>query len=95
MKILITGGAGFFGANLVRFCLNMPGADVTVFDSLEPKLKATDQHLAAVRDQITFIHGDLLNDAQIGAAVEGQDVIFHCAAQSSHQIGRASCRERV
>ena len=89
MNILIVGGAGFVGANLVRYCLEQPGARVTVFDSLEPKLKASDRHLAPVRDKIAFIRGSMLDDGAIGEAVKGQQIVFNCAGQSSHPLSLA------
>ncbi|REJ67937.1 MAG: NAD-dependent epimerase/dehydratase family protein, partial [Planctomycetota bacterium] len=35
MQVLIVGGAGFLGANLVRRCLQEPDVRVTVVDSLD------------------------------------------------------------
>jgi nucleoside-diphosphate-sugar epimerase len=86
MKILIIGGAGFLGANLVRFCLRPPGAEITVMDSLEPKLRADTTHLTAVMDSIRFVRASLLDEAALAELVVGQDLIFNCAAQSSHPL---------
>ena len=85
-NILIVGGAGFLGANLVRRCLQTPGHQVTVLDSLEPRLRATAEHLREVWSQIRFIRGSLGDEALVAEVVQDKDLIFNCAAQSSHSI---------
>lgn len=86
MKILIIGGAGFLGANLVRRCLADPENRVTVLDSLDPKLRATAQNLRSVWDKIRFVRGSMGDEPLIAELVQGQDVIFNCAAQTSHPL---------
>jgi UDP-glucose 4-epimerase len=84
-RILIIGGAGFLGANLVRRVLQEePNAKVIVVDSLEPAMKSTRESLAAVVDKIEFIQGDIRDAKLLEQAVPGQDIIFNCAAQTSH-----------
>jgi UDP-glucose 4-epimerase len=86
MKILIIGGAGFLGANLVRRCLKEPENQVTVMDSLDPHLRSTTRNLKQVWNQITFVRGDMRDEHLIGELVQGQDIIFNCAAQTSHPL---------
>ena len=86
MKILIIGGAGFLGANLVRFCLRQPGAEITVLDSLEPKLRADTANLASVMNSIRFVRGSLLDEPLLAELVAGQQLVFNCAAQTSHPL---------
>jgi UDP-glucose 4-epimerase len=86
MKILIIGGAGFLGANLVRFCLRQPGAEITVLDSLEPKLRADTANLASVMNSIHFVRGSLLDEPLLADLVAGQQFVFNCAAQTSHPL---------
>jgi len=86
MKILVIGGAGFLGANLVRFCLRQPAAEITVLDSLEPKLRADTANLASVMNSIRFVQGSLLDESLLAKLVVSQEVIFNCAAQSSHPL---------
>jgi UDP-glucose 4-epimerase len=86
MKILIIGGAGFLGTNLVRRCLQEPDYQVTVLDSLESRLRSNTENLRDVWDQIHFIRGSLLDDVLVSELVQGQDIIFNCAAQTSHPL---------
>jgi len=86
MKILIIGGAGFLGANLVRRCLAEPGAELTVMDSLDPHLHATTANLQPIWEKIRFVRGDLRDETLLAEVVQGQQVIFNCAAQTSHPL---------
>lgn len=82
--ILIFGGAGFLGANLVRHCLKESDIQITVVDSLDPALLSTKASLDAVADRITFIQGDLRDITLLKRVIPEQDIIFNCAAQTSH-----------
>ena len=86
MKTFIIGGAGFLGATLVRRCLQEPDNEVTVLDSLEPRLYATMNNLLDVRDKIRFVRGSMGDEPLIADLVQGQDVILNCAAQTSHPL---------
>ena len=86
MNILIIGGAGFLGANLVRRCLMVPGNRITVLDSLEPQLRSSTETLHDVWDRIRFVRGSMSDEPLIAEMVQGQDIIFNCAAQTSHPL---------
>jgi len=86
MNVLVVGGAGFLGANLVRRCLSEPDANVTVLDSLDPHLRASKKNLEAVWPRIRFIRGDMRDETLVAEVVQGQDIIFNCAAQTSHPL---------
>jgi len=86
MNMLIIGGAGFLGANLVRRCLRESGNIVTVLDSLEPMLRATTDSLRDVWDRIHFVRGSMTDEHLVAEVVQGQDIIFNCAAQTSHPL---------
>jgi UDP-glucose 4-epimerase len=53
---------------------------------MEPRLHSTLDGLKDVLARIGFIQGDMLNERLIGELVCGQDVIFNCAAQTSHPL---------
>jgi UDP-glucose 4-epimerase len=86
MNVLIVGGAGFLGANLVRRCLADPANRVTVLDALDPKLRATTAALRGVWNKIRFVRGSMADEPLIADLVQGQDVIFNCAGQTSHPL---------
>jgi hypothetical protein len=59
---------------------------VTVMDSLDPHLHATTRNLQAVWPRIRFVRGDMRDETLLADIVQGQDVIFNCAAQTSHPL---------
>ncbi|HYH66768.1 MAG TPA: NAD-dependent epimerase/dehydratase family protein [Urbifossiella sp.] len=73
---LVTGGAGFIGSHLVEALL-AAGRPVRVFDDLSSGLRAN------VPAGVEFVEGNLTDDAAVGRAVEGCEVVFHLAALAS------------
>jgi len=71
-NILVTGGAGFLGVNLVRHLLRH-GYTTTVLD-----IAPFDYPDCA--GQVRAILGDIRNRAAVDRAVNGNDLIVHCAA---------------
>jgi CDP-paratose 2-epimerase len=85
LKALITGGAGFIGANLAHRLLAR-GDDVTVFDNLSRR--GTDRNLAWLRekhatDSFRFVQADLRDYTALCQAVAGADIIYHLAGQTA------------
>jgi dTDP-glucose 4,6-dehydratase len=81
VKVLITGGAGFIGANFVHQTLaDRPDAQVTVLDKLTyaGNLASLDD----VKDKITFVRGDVADRDTVDPLVAGSDVVVHFAAES-------------
>ncbi|RPF22472.1 dTDP-glucose 4,6-dehydratase [Myceligenerans xiligouense] len=81
MKVLVTGGAGFIGANFVQQTVReRPGAEVTVLDALT---YAGDRgSLAPVAEQVTFVEGSVTDAALVDRLVGESDVVVHFAAES-------------
>ncbi len=80
-KLLITGGAGFIGANFVHYTLkNRPEYEITVIDKLT--YAGNPDNLQSVLDKINFITGDICDRELIDKLVSESDIIVHFAAES-------------
>ena len=81
MRLLVTGGAGFIGANFVHSTVrDRPEVEVTVLDALT---YAGDQaSLAPVADRVRFVRGDIADAALVDRLVAAADVVVHFAAES-------------
>jgi len=73
--VLVTGGTGFLGARLVERLVER-GREVRVFDS---NFRGTAARLAAVRDRVEVVEGDVRDAAAVRRAVEGVSTVFHLA----------------
>lgn len=83
MNILVTGGAGFIGCNLVRYLLaQMPDVRVTVLDKLT--YAGSRENLADVIDnpRLTFREGDICDPAAVQEALADVEVVVHLAAET-------------
>jgi UDP-glucose 4-epimerase len=78
-RILITGGAGFIGANLARLALASPEVGgVVVLDDL-----STGSREALEGLDVEFHEGSVTDQAAVDAAVAGCDAVVHLAAMAS------------
>jgi dTDP-glucose 4,6-dehydratase len=80
MRLLVTGGAGFIGANFVRYVAQeRPAWDLTVLDALT---YAGDRETLAGLPGVTFVHGDICDASAVDDLVSGSDAVVHFAAES-------------
>lgn len=77
MKVTITGGAGFIGANLARHMLT-EGYDVTVLDNLSTGSLSNLEGL-----DVRFHEGTILDPADLARTCADADAIVHLAAVPS------------
>ena len=81
--ILVTGGAGFIGANFIRFVLNArPDYRIVNVDSLT--YSGNLENLAGLErdERYRFVKADILDVSAMGPLMEEADAIVHMAAES-------------
>ncbi len=79
--MLVTGGAGFIGANFVHHTVsNHPETTVTVLDALT--YAGNRASLDPVADRIDFVHGDVADLDLVDDLVGRVDAVVHFAAES-------------
>ncbi|MDQ2682723.1 MAG: NAD-dependent epimerase/dehydratase family protein [Chloroflexota bacterium] len=71
-RVLVTGGAGFLGINLIRYLFDrdveVTSLDIAPFD------------YADVKDRVRIVTGDIRDKAAVELAMDGCDAVVHCAA---------------
>lgn len=85
-NLLITGGAGFIGANL-SIKLTDLGYNVTVLDNLSGQVHGLNPEknsplFRLIKDRVNFIRGDVTSEADWEKAISGQNAIIHLAAET-------------
>jgi dTDP-glucose 4,6-dehydratase len=81
MRMLVTGGAGFIGANFVHYTrANHPDCEIRVLDALT--YAGHRESLAAVAAEIDFVLGDICDAALVDRLIAETDVVVHFAAES-------------
>ena len=85
-QVLVTGGLGFMGFNLVQRLLRADAHLRVLSRSWPPILGSVE----TVLDGARFLHGDIRDAAVVEEAVEGCDLIFHLAGKSGAAASNAS-----
>jgi UDP-glucose 4-epimerase len=76
-QVLVTGGAGFIGSNLVRALLER-GDDVRVLDNFSTGQRANLEDV-----DVEVVEGELRSYERVHAAVRGVELVFHLGALGS------------
>ncbi len=86
MKVLITGGAGFIGSEIVEQLSNKTGFEVVVLDNLSPQIHSNNPKDSYLYNKINgkcqFIRGDIRDLNMVCEAVNECEYIIHLAAET-------------
>lgn len=75
MQVLITGGTGYIGSTAVEI-MRSQGYEISIVDD------CSTGHADNVPAGVRFVHGSLLNPADIAEALVGVDAVMHFAGKS-------------
>lgn len=82
-RVIVTGGLGFIGSNLVRTCLEL-GAKVTIYDCLNPRSGGNLYNIHDIKDSVELCYHDIADFDRVCQHITNKDIIFNCAASTSH-----------
>ena len=96
-KLLITGGAGFIGSEIVKQLTAQGGWDITVLDAMTEQIHGRDWQNSylyrSIEGKCRFIRGSVTDLDAMKEALAGQEYVIHLAAetgtgQSMYQINQ-------
>lgn len=82
-RVAITGGLGFIGSNLARR-LDDAGATVSIVDDLNPYCGGNLANADGLSGRVQIRYQNVENPDVVAEIAVENDVIFHCAALTSH-----------
>jgi UDP-glucose 4-epimerase len=81
MKILITGGAGYIGTELLSLlAASDEVAELRVYDNLSRGNRNLFIGKSSLGEKVRFIQGDLLDSRKLRSAMRDVDIVYHLAA---------------
>lgn len=91
MNVLVTGGAGYIGTELIGTLVSNPAVDkIVIYDNLSRlnyNLFLGDRFLQ--HGKITFVKGELLDSRNLRKVLKGIDVVYHLAAKATTPFSSA------
>ena len=83
-RVLVTGGAGFIGSNVVDALLDA-GREVVIYDDFRTGRR--EFVVGAIERGAALVEGDVLDQRRLRAAVRGCDTVIHLAANADVRRG--------
>jgi len=91
MNILVTGGAGYIGTELIRQLVLMPEVEqVILYDNLSRGNYNIFLHSGIKRGKVKFVKGELLDSRTLKNVVKDVDIVYHLAARVSTPLSNES-----
>ncbi len=86
-RVLITGGLGFIGSAIARRLAGV--ADITLVDSLIPEYGGNMANIRGIESKVRVNISDVRDPHSMRYLVQGVDVVFNMAGQTSHMDSMA------
>ncbi|WP_037987846.1 NAD(P)-dependent oxidoreductase [Synechococcus sp. BL107] len=83
INVLVTGGFGFIGSNLVR-ALHQLTANITVMDNLDKRSGGNLYNLDDIKCDLKITHSSILNFDLLSDFIAKNDIVINCAGSTSH-----------
>jgi len=91
MKVLITGGAGYIGTELVIKLNNCEDvSEIIVYDNLWKNNYNLFLHSKIKKGKVKFVKGELLDSRKLDKILQGVDIVYHLAARVAARLVNAS-----
>jgi len=81
-RVLVTGGAGFISSNFIRHLLEQTDHEVVTLDALTYAGNLENLADLISHRRLSFVHGDIRDEALVRELAQGVDVIVNAAAES-------------
>lgn len=81
MKVLVTGGAGYIGTELIyELAKRKEVNEIVIYDNLAKGYNLFTGYRKVMSDKVSFIEGDILDSRKMKKALNGVNIVYHLAA---------------